>query len=170
MSSTGTTMVSSSCFSLGGATTVTGSAPPRNDATSSGGRTVADSPIRWTGVSSPSAARSASSRSSDRARCAPRLPPAIACTSSMITVSTLRRVSRAREVSSRNSDSGVVIRMSGGLVIIRRRSSAAVSPVRTATWMSGSSSPSRRAACPMPVSGERRLRSTSTARAFIGET
>jgi hypothetical protein len=41
----------------------------------------------------------------------------------------------------RNSDSGVVIRMSGGLLARRRRSSAAVSPVRTATAMSGSGRP-----------------------------
>ena len=99
------------------------------------GRTVADRPIRWAG---PRSAVSASSRSSDRARCAPRLLPASACTSSTMTVSTPRSASRALEVSSRNSDSGVVIRMSGGLVASRRRSSAAVSPVRTATRMSGS--------------------------------
>ncbi len=42
------------------------------------------------------------------------MPPASACTSSTMTVSTLRSASRACEVSSRNSDSGVVIRMSGG--------------------------------------------------------
>ena len=52
----------------------------------------------------------------DSARCAPRLVPATAWTSSTITVSTPRSDSRACEVSSRNSDSGVVIRMSGGLV------------------------------------------------------
>ena len=59
---------------------------------------------------------SASSRSRLSARCAPRLVPAIACTSSTMTVSMPRSASRACEVSSRNSDSGVVIRMSGGLV------------------------------------------------------
>jgi hypothetical protein len=88
----------------------------------------------------------------------------------MITVSTPLSASRAREVSNRNSDSGVVIRMSGGLVASLRRSSAAVSPVRTATPMSGSGSPSRCAACLMPVSGDRRFRSMSTARAFSGDT
>ena len=36
-------------------------------------------------------------------------------------------------MSSRKSDSGVVMRMSGGVRSIRRRSSAGVSPVRTAT-------------------------------------
>ncbi len=85
-------------------------------------------------------------------------------------VSTDRSVSRAWEVSSRNSDSGVVIRMSGGAVASLRRSSVAVSPVRTATVMSGSGSPSRCAACLIPVSGERRFRSMSTASAFSGET
>ena len=120
----GTTIRSSSRFSLGGATIVTGRAPPRNVATSSGGRTVADSPIRWAGpaVPGPPAVRPRPvparrpgrprprpqrvQRSSDSARCAPRLPPASACTSSMITVSTPRSASRACEVSSRNSDSG----------------------------------------------------------------
>ncbi len=170
MSSTGTTIFRSSRFSLGGAAIVTGSAPPRNDATSSGGLTVADSPIRWAGgrLSWP-APRSASSRSSDKARCAPRLPPASACTSSMITVSIPRKPSLARDVSSRNSDSGVVMRMSGGLLASWRRSSAAVSPVRTPTRTCGSGSPMRRIAWPTPARGERRFRSMSTASALSGE-
>ena len=109
MSSTGTSTLTSMVFAAGGRTTVTGAAPPRNRATSSTGRTVADSPIRCAGAGS-----NASSRSSDSARCAPRLVPATACTSSTITVSTPRSASRADEVSSRNSDSGVVMRMSGG--------------------------------------------------------
>ena len=113
MSSTGTMTSSSICLALAGCTTVTGRAPPRNVATSAAGRTVADSPIR---CARPAAPRSASSRSSDSARCAPRLVPATACTSSTMTVSTPRSVSRACEVSSRNSDSGVVMRMSGGCV------------------------------------------------------
>ena len=96
--------------------------------------------------------------------------PATACTSSTMTVSTPRSVSRACEVSSRNSDSGVVIRMSGGWLTSLLRSSAAVSPVRTATLMSGSASPSRCAACRIPVSGARRFRSMSTASALSGET
>ena len=164
MSSTGTTILSSMRFSLGGAAIVTGRAPPRNAATSSGGRTVADSPIRWAGRRAAAAAaapsglgcwpactasgppRRASRRSSDSARCAPRLVPASACTSSTITVSTPRSPSRAFDVSSRNSDSGVVIRMSGGLPASLRRSSAAVSPVRTPTLMSLMPMPSRRAA------------------------
>ena len=86
-----------------------------------------------------------------------------------MTVSTPRRVSLAWKVSSRNSDSGVVMRMSGGLLISFLRSSAAMSPVRTATAMSGSSRPSRCAACLIPVSGARRFRSISTASALSGK-
>ena len=95
--------------------------------------------------------------------------PATAWTSSTITVSTPRSDSRACEVSIRNSDSGVVIRMSGGLVAILRRSAAVVSPDRTPTLTSAISWPSRSAVCRMPASGARRLRSTSTASALSGE-
>ena len=142
--------------------TPTTSDPPtdRRGALTAGGES-ADSPI-W--------ALSASSRSSESARWAPRLFPASACTSSTITVCTLRSVSRARDVSSRNSDSGVVIRMSGGLPASRRLSSAAVSPERTATLISGSGSPRRWAAWRRPASGARRFRSMSTASALSGET
>ena len=165
MSSTGTTTLRSQCFSAGGATISTGAAPPRKRATSSSGRTVADSPIRWAGRSSRE-----SSRSREIARWAPRLVPATACTSSMITVSTPRKDSRAWLVSIRNSDSGVVIMMSGGWVVSRRRSAALVSPDRTPTRSSGTGVPSRSAVWRMPVRGERRLRSTSTASALSGET
>ena len=68
-----------------------------------------------------------------------------------MTTLTARSVSRAREVSSRKSDSGVVMRMSGGLLSIAARSLGGVSPVRTAT-----DSPES-----MPASGPRRFRSTS---------
>ena len=47
MSSTGTTTRSSMRLGLGGCTTVTVRLPPRNVATSSAGRTVADRPTRW---------------------------------------------------------------------------------------------------------------------------
>ena len=50
----------------------------------------------------------------------------------MITVSTAFKLSWALEVSSRNSDSGVVIRMSAGARWNFARSDAGVSPVRTA--------------------------------------
>ena len=165
MSSTGTTTLRSHRFSEGGATMSTGAWPPRNRATSSSGRTVALRPIRWAGFSSM-----ASSRSRLTARWAPRLVPATACTSSTITVSTPRSDSRAWLVSIRNSDSGVVIRMSGGVVTSLRRSAALVSPDRTPTLSSGTFWPSRSAVCRIPVSGARRLRSTSTASALSGET
>ena len=69
MSSTGTTTLDLDGLRAGAAaTTVTGCWPPRNRATSSTGRTVADSPIRCAGRSSR-----ASSRSRLSARWAPRL-------------------------------------------------------------------------------------------------
>ncbi len=71
--------------------------------------TVADSAMRCGEYP-----RSRSNRSRDSARCAPRLLPASACTSSMITVLTPCNATRAFDVSSRNRDSGVVIQMSGG--------------------------------------------------------
>ena len=83
---------------------------------------------------------------------------------------TPRSDSRAAEVSSRNSDSGVVTSTSGGVRANWRRSSAGVSPVRMPTVTSGTGSPSRCAAWRMPASGERRLRWTSTASALSGET
>ncbi len=165
MSGTGTTTRRSQRFAAGGATISTGARPPRNRATSSSGRTVADRPIRCAGDSS-----SSSRRSSVSARCAPRFVPATACTSSTITVRTPRSDSRACEVSIRNSDSGVVIMMSGGALTSLRRSAALVSPERTPTATSGTPVPSRAAVCRMPASGARRLRSTSTASAFSGET
>ena len=54
----------------------------------------------------------------------PRFVPAIACTSSRISVSTVRSICRPCEVSSRKSDSGVVMRMSGGREARARRSAA----------------------------------------------
>jgi hypothetical protein len=86
-----------------------------------------------------------------------------------MTVSTSVRVSRALDVSMRYSDSGVVMRMSGGLVSSARRIACGVSPERTPTLISGGSTPWCRAVCEMPISGARRLRSTSTPRALSGE-
>ena len=165
MSSTGTLTLTSSVFEEAGATTETGRPPPRKAATSSTGRTVADRPMRWAGRGS-----SASSRSRLSARCAPRLVAATAWTSSTITVSTVRRLSRAALVSSRKRDSGVVMRMSAGARANPRRSAAGVSPLRTAMLTRAAGWPSRAAACRMPVSGAVRLRSTSTASALRGDT
>ena len=113
--------------------------------------------------------RSASSRSRDRARCAPRLPGTSAWISSMMTVS--REVSRSRafDVSSRKSDSGVVMRMSAASRPKRARSSAGVSPVRIAISGTVIVRLCARATAAMPSSGARRLRSTSTASALSGE-
>ena len=68
-------------------------------------------------------------------------------------------ISRAAEVMIRYSDSGVVIRTSGGLRRIAWRSRCGVSPVRSPTETSA----------PMPFSGARRLRSMSYESAFKGE-
>ena len=76
---------------------------------------------------------------------------ATAWISSTITVSTEWKISRAPEEIIRYSDSGVVIRMSGGLRRIRARSDCGVSPVLSATEMSA----------PMPRNGAFRLRSMS---------
>ena len=72
------------------------------------------------------------SRSSVTARCAPRLVCATAWISSTITHCVPVKSSRACEVSMRYSDSGVVMRMSGGVRSIAARSRCGVSPVRTA--------------------------------------
>ncbi len=60
--------------------------------------------------------------------------------------------------------------MSDGSRAKLRRWSAGVSPERTATVIAGGSNPSRAASFRMPTSGDRRLRSTSTASAFNGDT
>ena len=147
MSSSGTTTSRSSSLREPASTSsMSRFVPATKRPISASGRWVAERPIRWNGRST-----SASSRSSESARCEPRFVPATACTSSRITVSMPRRFSRACEVRSRKSDSGVVMRMSGGVLSIRRRSSAGVSPVRTPTESSERS----------PASGLRRLRSMS---------
>lgn len=148
-----------------GLMTVTGWIPPTNLATSSTGLTVADNPMRC--VACPA---SASSRSRLTARCAPRLVPATAWTSSSITVSTSRRMTRALDVSSRYSDSGVVTRMSGGWEAMARLSRVVVSPLRMAMPISGAARPDASHSAAMPSSGARRFFATSTASAFSGET
>ncbi len=87
----------------------------------------------------------------------------------MITVRTPASISRARLVSSRNSDSGVVMRMSAPSRAKARRSCDEVSPDRTATETSGSATPRAVARPRRPASGARRLRSTSTASALSGD-
>ena len=124
-----------------------------------------DSPIRCGSTSV-----SAHSRSRLRARWAPRLVAATAWISSTITQRTLRRVSRAALVSRRKSDSGVVMRMSGGC----GRGSAAPPPgcrhCAPPRAMPGTGRPRRSDSRAIPRSGVRRLRSTSTVSARSGET
>ena len=104
------------------------------------GRAEAD-PLEGSGgaPSGAAVARRRSRRSRLSARCAPRFVPAIAWTSSTITCSTPRRISRAWLVSRRYRLSGVVTRMSGGWRTRSRRSSAGVSPVRLAIEIRGGS-------------------------------
>jgi hypothetical protein len=87
----------------------------------------------------------------------------------MITVSTLASLARAFEVKSRNSDSGVVIRMSAESRRNRARSPGGVSPVRIAISGIVTGTSIRRATLATPASGARRFRSTSTASALRGE-
>ena len=96
MSSTGTWTLRSQRFGAAGAMISTGRSPPRKSATASSGRTVADSPMRC-----GSRPVSRESRSSESARCAPRLVPARAWISSTMTVSTSLRIPAAFEVSIR---------------------------------------------------------------------
>src|SRR6185503_17053911 len=84
--------------------------------------------------------------------------------------STDRKRSRAFDVSSRYSDSGVVIKMSAGSRRNRARSLAGVSPVRNPIAGVWNRSPAAVAMLAIPARGARRLRSTSTANAFSGET
>ena len=87
----------------------------------------------------------------------------------MMTVSTVFKIPAAFEVSIKYADSGVVMRISGGLRTCRERSAEGVSPERTPTEIFGASRPSFSAVRAMPVSGARRLFSTSTPSAFSGE-
>ena len=109
-SGTGTTTRRSNALSARGWTTVTGRPPARNRATSPPG---ARSPTaRSAGPAARAGRRAArgSARGGRRAWCPrPRAPRRRSRSRRR------RRTSRAREVSIRNSDSGVVIRMSGGV-------------------------------------------------------
>ena len=133
---------------------------------SSIGFCVADSPMRTS-----SRPASASSRSSDNARCAPRLFGASAWISSTITVRVVASILRPdRLVSRMYSDSGVVTTMCGARRRIASRSACGVSPVRTAVRMPASGRPSRSSSAAMPASGTSRLRWMSFDSAFSGDT
>ena len=127
---------------------------------------VADKPIRsrrrW---------HSDASRSSDKARCEPRLLPAMAWISSTITVRTPASMERPEaEPSNTYSDSGVVTRMCGGCLRSRLRSTCGVSPVRTAVRIATSGRPSFSSSARMPSSGASRLTWMSFDNAFSGDT
>ena len=87
-----------------------------------------------------------------------------------MTVSTVASRARAFDVRSKNNDSGVVIRMSAASRRKRARSLAGVSPVRMAMAGMVTETPCDCAIFTTPARGARRLRSTSTASAFSGET
>ena len=74
------------------------------------------------------------------------------------------------EPSSTYSDSGVVTMMCGGRRRLCCRSFCGVSPVRTATRMSTSASPSFASSARIPASGASRLRLMSLDSAFSGDT
>ncbi len=138
----------------------------RNFAISSIGFCVADRPMRTGALP-----HSASSRSSDSIRCAPRLVPATACNSSTITVRTCDSIARPEsEVSRMNSDSGVVTRMCGGVLRISWRSACEVSPVRTASRIGTSGSPDSSSLSRIPASGSCRFFWMSLDSALSGET
>ncbi len=140
--------------------------PTRKRAISSSGRWVADNPMRCGGSS-----HCWSRRSSVSARCAPRLLPAIAWISSMMTALTPLNMPRPRTVVSMMcNDSGVVIRMCGDLRSIRARADCGVSPVRTATRISGNDSPAASNRSRSSASGRSRLRWMSLLSALSGET
>jgi len=97
--------------------------------------------------------------------------PATAWISSTMIVRTFRSIARLRSaVTIRYSDSGVVMRKSGGRFSMAARSAAAVSPVRTATRMSGAASPIEAATAAISRSGASRFCWMSTASAFSGDT
>ena len=127
---------------------------------------VADSPMRVTG---PSARWHR--RSTDSARCEPRLLGATACSSSRISVRVVLSACRPRsDVSRMYSDSGVVMNTCGGLRAWSVRSFCGVSPVRTATRISGSGWPISSARARISSSGASRFRWMSFASAFSGDT
>ena len=128
---------------------------------------VAERPIRYSG--SP---HSACSRSSDNARCAPRLFGASAWISSTITLRSVASIARPDSEPSRMlSNSGVVTTICGGRRRIRVTFGRCVSPVRTQVRISTSRSP-RALEVPalMPASGNSRFRWMSFDSALSGDT
>ena len=111
----------------------------------------------------------ASRRSRDRDRCAPRLLPATACNSSIITVPTVCNIRRPEsEVRKIKSDSGVVTRICGGCRRTLARSDCGVSPVRTAERIDNGLGEGN--SCAIPLRGDSRFLLISLDSALSGET
>ena len=110
-------------------------------------------------------------RSTAVTRCVPRLVPATAWISSRITVARPPSIERPPcEESRRFRLSGVVMRISGGRLTMRRRSDCGVSPLRVCTRSAGNGSP---AAAKMPAISRRgvtRFARTSLFSALSGDT
>ena len=66
--------------------------------------------------------------------------------------------------------SGVVMRISGGRRVMRRRSSTGVSPERVRTRTAGAATPAASKRSPSSARGPRRFLRTSVLRARSGET
>ena len=164
----GASMARSRTRACPSSTMVQGRPPVRNAPMSAMGCWVADSPMRCARrVAVVVAVPSASSRSRDRARCAPRRSSAMAWISSTMTVSTPARFSRPRAVvRTMYRLSGVVTRMWGGRRAFFCRSAGVVSPVRTRT-RTPPTAPTR---ADSSASGPSRLCWMSWDRALSGET
>ena len=135
------------------------------DATSSTGRTVAESPMRCAGASSSSSSRSRRQR---------EVRPALGGGHGVHLVDD-HRVDPAQRLARRRGEQQEQ-RLRRGDEHVRRRAVEAAPLVGRGvagaqpTVTSGSVSPRRCAAWRIPASGERRLRCTSTVSAFIGDT
>ena len=172
MSSVGQITFRSSCFLEPDSISTTsrmspfGSHPTRYPAIASIGAKVADRPILTKSVS-----QWCLRRSRVRDRNAPLLESHMSWISSRMTHSTFLNASlNLGAASMRARLSGVVIRMCGGWRTILCLSFWGVSPERTATLMSGMSIPWAAATSLISARGVLRLRLTSFANAFRGDT
>ena len=140
--------------------------PDRNPAISSIGACVAERPTLVRG-SPTRACRCSIARDSST----PLLEEHRSWISSMITHSAPSNFSEKRRVDRTSErDSGVVMKMWGGRLTMRCRSAVVVSPLRTATRMSGMVRPSLRAISRISSRGISRFLWMSFARAFRGDT
>ncbi len=130
------------------------------------GAMVAERPMRVNSRPTDSRRRSRLSE-----RWTPRLLEHTSWISSTMTHWTSRNFLRKTgAVRTMERDSGVVMKMWGGLRVCCCRSRVDVSPERTPTRMAGGSSPSSRASASISARGSSRFLLMSFARAFRGET